>query len=105
MIGVDWNGLDDEMVTGWQRKQHIFEVAFYYIEYGLASLGAFQVWANAMKDRKAAVAAYRRALSYGGTLPIPKLYEAAGAKFAFDVETVRKVVSLAEEMIEKLEKV
>ncbi len=105
MIGVDWSGLEDEMVTGWQRKQHIFEVAFYYIEYGLASLGAFQIWANAMKDRKAAVAAYRRALSYGGTLPIPKLYEAAGAKFAFDVETVRQVVSLAEGMIEKLEQV
>jgi oligoendopeptidase F len=105
MIGVDWDGLDDELVTGWQRKQHIFEVAFYYIEYGLASLGAFQIWANAMKDRKAAVAAYRRALAYGGTLPIPQLYEAAGAKFAFDVETIQKVVSLAEEMIEKLEKV
>jgi oligoendopeptidase F len=105
MIGVDWDGLEDEMVTGWQRKQHIFEVAFYYIEYGLASLGAFQIWANAMKDQTAAVAAYRRALSYGGTLPIPKLYEAAGAKFAFDVETVRQVVSLAEGMIEKLEQV
>jgi oligoendopeptidase F len=105
MIGVDWNGLDDEMVTGWQRKQHIFEVAFYYIEYGLASLGAYQVWANAMKDRKAAVAAYRRALAYGGTLPIPELYEAAGAKFAFDQGTIQKVVSLVEETIEKLEKV
>jgi oligoendopeptidase F len=51
------------------------------------------------------VAAYRRALAFGGTLPIPQLYEAAGAKFAFDVETVQKVVSLAEEMIEKLEMV
>ena len=105
MIGVDWSGLDDMMVTGWQRKQHIFEVPFYYVEYGMASLGAFQVWRNALKDQKGAVAAYRRALALGGTVPLPKLYETAGARFAFDVQTIRDAVSLAEEMIEKLEKV
>jgi len=105
MIGVDWSGLDDLMVTGWQRKQHIFEVPLYYVEYGLASLGAFQVWRNALKDQKAAVAAYRRALALGGTVPLPKLYETAGARFGFDVQTVQDAVSLAEEMIEKLERV
>jgi oligoendopeptidase F len=105
MIGVDWGGLDDLMVTGWQRKQHIFEVAFYYIEYGMAALGAFQVWANAMKDQKGAVAAYRRALALGGTVPLPKLYETAGARFAFDAATLREAVSLAEGMIAKLESV
>ncbi len=105
MIGEDWSGLDDVMVTGWQRKQHIFEVPFYYVEYGMASLGAFQVWRNALKDQKAAVAAYRRALALGGTVPLPKLYETAGARFAFDAQTLRDAVSLAEEMIEKLERV
>lgn len=105
MIGVDWSGLEDLMVTGWQRKQHIFEVPLYYVEYGLASLGAFQVWRNALKDQKAAVAAYRRALALGGTVPLPKLYETAGARFAYDFQTVRDAVSLAEEMIEKLERV
>jgi oligoendopeptidase F len=105
MIGVDWSGMDDLMVTGWQRKPHIFEVPFYYVEYGLASLGAFQVWRNALKDQKEAVAAYRRALALGGTVPLPKLYETAGARFAFDIGTVRDAVSLAEEMIEKLERV
>jgi oligoendopeptidase F len=105
MIGVDWSGLDDEKVTGWQRKIHIFEVPFYYVEYGLASLGAFQVWANAMKDQKGAVEAYRRALSLGGTVPIPKLYETAGARFAFDKEILQGVVDLIEEMIDRFEKV
>jgi oligoendopeptidase F len=105
MIGVDWGGLEDQMVTGWQRKQHIFGDPFYYVEYGLASLGAFQVWANAMKDQQAAVAAYRQALALGGTVSLPKLYETAGARFAFDARTLRDAVGLAEEMIEKLERV
>ena len=105
MGGVDWSGLDDLMVTGWQRKLHIFQVPFYYVEYGLASLGAFQVWRNALKDQGGAVAAYRRALALGGTVTLPKLYETAGAKFAFDKETMQMAVDLAEEQIEKLEKV
>lgn len=105
MVAQDWSGLDDEMVTGWQRKQHIFEVPFYYVEYGLAALGAFQVWRNALKDQKEAVAAYRRALALGGTAPIPKLYETAGARFAWDAQTLQEAIDLAEEMIEKLERV
>ena len=103
MIGVDWSGYDEYLVTGWQRKQHIFEAPFYYIEYGLAYLGAFQVWANSMKDEKEAVAAYRRALRLGGTAALPKLYDTAGARFAFDAEALQAAVSMAEGMIEKLE--
>jgi oligoendopeptidase F len=103
MIGVDWSGLEDEMVTGWQRKLHIFEVPFYYIEYGLASLGAFQIWANAMKDQKGAVEAYRRALALGGTVSIPELYSAAGARFAMDAEILSKIVDLIEHKISELE--
>jgi oligoendopeptidase F len=105
MLGQDWSGLDDLMVTGWHRKLHIFEDAFYYVEYGMASLGAYQVWRNALKDQKGAVAAYRSALALGGTVTLPKLYETAGAKFSFEVETIQQAVGLAEEMIEKLEKV
>lgn len=105
MQGVDWSGLDEAMVTGWQRKLHIFEVPFYYIEYGLASLGAFQVWRNALQDQSAAVKAYRRALALGGTVTLPKLYETAGARFAMDARALQEAVSLAEEMIGKLEKV
>ncbi len=102
-VGVDWSGLNEAMVTGWQRKQHIFEVPFYYVEYGLASLGAFQVYRNARQDQGAAVAAYRRALALGGTVPIPKLYEAAGARFAFDAATLGEAVTLAEGEIDNLE--
>ena len=66
MPGVDWSGLDDELVTGWQRKLHIFTVPFYYVEYGLAQLGAVQVWQNAQTDPVGAVARYRQALALGG---------------------------------------
>ncbi len=104
-VGVDWSGLDDFLVTGWQRKQHIFEVPFYYVEYGMASLGAFQVWSNALKDQKEAVAAYRRALALGGTASLPKLYETAGARFAFDVQTLQDAIGLAERKIAELEQV
>ncbi len=104
-VGVDWSGLDEMKVSGWQRKQHIFEVPFYYVEYGMASLGAFQVWNNALKDQKGAVAAYRRALALGGTAALPKLYEVAGARFAFDARTLQEAVGLAERKIAELEQV
>jgi oligoendopeptidase F len=103
MPGVDWSGLEDLMVTGWQRKQHIFEVPFYYVEYGLAALGAFQVWRNAISDQRAAVAAYRRALALGGTASIPELYRVAGGRFAMDENILNEVVSLVEEHIERLD--
>ena len=103
MHGVDWSGLDDILVTGWQRKGHIHQDPFYYVEYGLALLGAVQVWRNALKDQAASVASYRRALSLGGTLPLPKLYEAAGAKFAFDAGTLREAVGLLEQAIATLD--
>ena len=105
MPGIDWSGLDQEMVTGWQRKLHIFEVPFYYIEYGLAQLGAMQVWANSLLDRAGAAAAYRRALALGGTVPLPELYTAAGAHFAFDAATLQKAIDLAMRTIDELEEI
>lgn len=104
-VGVDYSGLDDHKVTGWHRKQHIHRIPFYYIEYGLAQLGAVQVWANALKDQAGAVAAYRRALALGGTRSLPELFGAAGAKFAFDAETLGAAVSLIERTIGELEAV
>ncbi len=103
MVGQDWSGLEEAKVTGWHRKLHIHQDPFYYIEYGLALLGAFQVWRNSRRDRVGAVAAYRRALSLGGTAPLPQLFEAAGARFAFDSDTLRAAVELAENVIEELE--
>jgi oligoendopeptidase F len=105
MVGVDYSGLEEHIRTGWQRKMHIFQVPFYYIEYGLAQLGAMQIWRNAIGDHKGAVAAYRRALALGGTAPLPELYKAANVKFAFDAETLGEMVRLAEGVMADLEKV
>jgi oligoendopeptidase F len=103
MPDVDWSGLEPEMVTGWQRKEHIFEEPLYYVEYGLAQSGAIQIWRNALNDQAGAVAAYRRALSLGGSVPLPELYAAAGARFAFDAATLGQAVNLIEETIAALE--
>ncbi|NUM43353.1 MAG: M3 family oligoendopeptidase [Anaerolineales bacterium] len=103
--GVDWSGLEDACVTGWHRKGHIHGYPFYYVEYGLAELGAVQVWANALRDQAGAVAAYRHALSLGGTAPLPELFKAAGARFAFDAETVGEAVGLMERVLKELEEI
>ncbi|MFN2160280.1 MAG: M3 family oligoendopeptidase [Anaerolineales bacterium] len=103
MPGVDWSGLDDEMETGWQRKLHIHQVPFYYVEYGLAQLGAFQIWGNAIHNQAQAVADYRHMLSLGATATLPELFNAAGAKFAFDESTLQSAVDLAESTITDLE--
>lgn len=97
--GVDWSGLEDVAMTGWHRKLHIHLMPFYYIEYGLAQMGAVQVWKNSLQDTPAAVQAYRRALALGGTVTLPEMYRAAGARFAFDKEMVRAVVNFLEEKI------
>lgn len=103
MPGVDWRGLDEEKVTGWHRKLHIFTSPFYYVEYGIAALGAAQIWANSLRDRAGAVAAYRRALALGGTVSLPQLFEAAGARFTLDAGTLKQAVDLMEETISELE--
>jgi oligoendopeptidase F len=89
------------MSTGWQRKQHIHRSPFYYVEYGMAQLGAVQVWANALQDQAKAVADYRAALALGGTARLPVLYQTAGAKFAFDAEILKKAVDLIETKLEE----
>jgi oligoendopeptidase F len=103
MPGVDWSGLEAELVTGWQRKGHIHTDPFYYVEYGLALLGALQVWRNALQNQPAAVAAYRQALSLGYSVPLPQLFATAGARFAFDAGTLGEVVDLVLRTIEELE--
>lgn len=105
MAGIDYSGLEAEKATGWQRKLHIFQIPFYYVDYGLAQLGAVQVWRGALSDQAGAVAAYRRALALGGTRPLPDLYAAAGAKFAFDTATVSEAVALIERTLDQLEAV
>jgi oligoendopeptidase F len=102
MRGWDWSGLEAAKRAYWQRQLHIFQLPFYYVEYGLAQLGAMQVWRNALGDQAGAVAAYRRALALGNTVTLPELYAAAGAKFAFDAATLQEAVDLIEATLDKL---
>jgi oligoendopeptidase F len=99
----DWSGIEDVKVTGWHRKLHIFQAPFYYLEYGLAQLGAAQIWGNSLRDQSGAVAAYRRALALGGSRPLPELFGAAGAKLAFDAGTLGEAVALIEGKLHEME--
>lgn len=85
---VDWSGHEGARSHSWHRQLHIFLYPFYYIEYGIAQLGALQIWRNSLSDRRSAVAAYRRGLSLGGARPLPQLFEAAGARFDFSEATL-----------------
>ena len=100
---IDFSGFEDVMMTGWHRKQHIFRAPFYYIEYGLAQLGALQVWRNALHDQSRAVAAYRQALALGGTRPLPELYATANTRFALDETIMKEMIALLEEQLRVLE--
>ena len=102
--GVDWSGLEEIKMTGWHRKLHIHQAPFYYVEYGLAQLGAVQIFGNALKNQAGAVAAYRKALSLGGTVTLPELFSTAGARFAFDPAILNTAISLMESVIGELEK-
>jgi oligoendopeptidase F len=104
MPWVDWTGLEPELMTGWQRKLHIHTVPFYYVEYGLAQLGAVQVWRNALSNQSRAVAAYREALALGGTVSLPSLYSTAGALFSFDTDVLESAVRLMKDQIDSLHK-
>lgn len=89
---TDFSGHEDAQRYAWQRQLHLFEVPFYYIEYGIAQLGALQVWCNAKRDRQTAVADYKKGLALGGSRPLPELFRAAGAKFAFTYDTLAPLI-------------
>jgi oligoendopeptidase F len=102
MPHVDWSGIEAYNRHSWHRKLHFFEAPFYYVEYGIAQLGALQVWMNARKDRDHAVALYRNGLALGGSRPLPELFEAAGLKFDFSEQTLRPLIDAVMEEIDKL---
>ncbi|MDG3002340.1 M3 family oligoendopeptidase [Paludisphaera mucosa] len=99
---VDWSGLEEARDHSWHRQLHIFLYPFYYIEYGVAQLGALQIWKRSLTDRAGAVAAYRGALAIGGARPLPQLFEAAGARFAFDSETIAPLMAAIGEELSHL---
>ncbi len=99
--GIDYSGFEAEKATGWHRKGHIFGSPFYYIEYGLAQMGALQIWRNALSDQEGAVRDYQRALAAGYTRPLPELFKLANVRFAFDSETVGELMDLVRAELEK----
>ena len=104
MPGVDWSGLEAERELYWQRQLHIYEVPFYYVEYGIAQMGAWQVWRNSLTDPVLALQAYRRALALGYTRPLPELYAAAGASLALgDKALMADLAALIAAQLAKLE--
>ena len=100
--GVDWSGLEEAQASLWHRQLHIFIHAFYYIEYGIAQLGALQVWANSRKDQVRALADYKKSLSLGGARPLPELFKAAGCPFDFSRKTLAPLVDLVRSELSKL---
>lgn len=99
---VDWTGHESARANLWHRQLHIFLHPFYYVEYGIAQLGALQVWANSHRDPVQALGEYKAGLALGGSRPLPELFTAAGCRFDFSAETVRPLVALARSELAKL---
>jgi len=99
---TDWSGLAYYKEYGWQRQLHLYEVPFYYIEYGIAQLGAIGVWRNYRRDPKAGLAGYKAALSLGYKAPIRDVYTAAGVPFDFSSAYIRELMAFVEEEIKLL---
>jgi oligoendopeptidase F len=99
---LDVSGLDEYRKYSWQRQLHLFEVPFYYIEYGIAQLGAIGLWMQYKKDPEAALKNYMYALSLGGTKTLPELYEAAGLEFDLSPAQVKKLMDFVKEEMDKL---
>lgn len=78
---LNTDGLEEYRKTGWQKQLHLFEVPFYYIEYGIAQLGAIGLWMQYKQNPRQAIDNYIKALSLGGTCTLPELYAAAGLRF------------------------
>ena len=99
---VDYTGLERERISRWYKQSHIHTAPFYYIEYGIAQMGALQVWRASRRDRAAALARYKAALSLGGTRSLPDIYAAAGVRLVFDAETMRPLVAAVEDRLAEL---
>jgi len=100
--GIDWTGLEHLLAVSWHRILHLFGVPFYYIEYGIAQLGAIQLWLNYKQNPAQAIDSYVQALTLGGARPIPDLYAAAGLSFDMGPEIIARLWNAVEEELRKL---
>jgi len=99
---IDYSGLEPYRANAWQRQLHLFEVPFYYIEYGIAQLGALGVWKNSMSNFEQAVIDYKEALKLGYTKSIPEIYEAANVKFDFSENYLKELADFIQVELRKL---
>lgn len=95
---LDMSGMDEIEKTRWQYS-HVYTVPFYYIEYGIAQVGALQVWRNSLKNEKKAVEDYLSGLSLGGSKPLPELFQAANISFSMDKSILKELVSIIKEQV------
>ncbi len=101
-IAMDVSGLEDYRRHSWQRQLHLYEVPFYYIEYGIAQLGAIGLWKQFKENKEGAIQNYITALQLGGTKPLPQLYEAAGLKFSFSPDYISELMLFVQGEMESL---
>jgi oligoendopeptidase F len=100
---VDWSGSEAARASLWHRQLHIFIHPFYYIEYGIAQLGALQVWANSKRDKAGALRDYKTALELGGSRPLAELFAAAGCRFEFSQATMKPLIELVRNELAELD--
>ena len=96
---IDYSSLENYRSNMWQRQLHLFEVPFYYIEYGIAQLGAIGMWMQFKNDKQKALDNYCTALSLGATLTLPDLYITAGLKFDFSPEQIKVLMAFVKEQM------
>lgn len=101
-IAIDVSGLEEYRRFAWQRQLHLFEVPFYYIEYGIAQLGAIGLWKQFKEDKDKAVKNYLNALKLGGTRTLPELFAAAGLRFDFSPDHISELMLFVEAEMEKI---
>ncbi len=99
---VDWSGYEKYYSKLWQKQMHIFEVPFYYIEYGIAQLGAVAIWRNFKQNPEKALNDYENALKLGYSKSIPEIYKTAGIEFNFGKEYISELMSFVKSELEKL---
>lgn len=99
---INYKGLEDNLDRRWQVQLHLFEVPFYYIEYGFAQLGAIAVWRNYKQNPKLAAENYKKALALGYTRSIPQIYEAAGIRFDFSPAYIKELMDFVKAEYDKI---
>lgn len=100
---VDWTGFEDLRDSSWQRQLHIFEVPFYYIEYGIAQLGALGVWKNSLEDKSKAIHDYKEALKLAYTKSIPEIYSTANVEFNFGEQHIKELSDFIDAQLKLLQ--